>query len=367
MNLEKKESMDDEVRVLIVDDSSIVRRALSDRLSKRRGIKVVGAALDPFMARDMILLHKPDVLTLDIEMPRMDGLNFLRRLMKYHPMPVIIVSSVAQQGSPTAIACLEAGAVDVLSKPSESYSIGNLIDQLADMIPGVANARIRARPVPSPDAARSSKPVRPSTTALNQTTHKVIAIGASTGGTEAVRELLTALPLQTPGIVITQHMPPGFTLSFARRLDQLCEIEVREARDGDAVNPGLALIAPGDKHMKLSRDGARYIVRIGNGPPVCRHRPSVEVLFESCAQHAGANAMGIILTGMGDDGAGGLLSMRNAGAATVAQDEETCVVFGMPRAAIERRAVGHVSPLGKIPGQIANFAAGALGGAPRAA
>ena len=351
--------MASEVRVLIVDDSSIVRRMLSDELSKQPGITVVGSAPDPFVARDKILTLHPDVITLDIEMPRMDGLTFLRRLMKHHPLPVIIVSSLTAKGCETAMACMEAGAVDVLCKPGEAYSVGDLAAQLGDIIRGAAGAKVRPPAARSPSLTPNSGPVGPRRSMI-QTTHKVIAMGSSTGGTEALREILTSLPKQTPGIVMTQHMPEGFTASFAQRLDSLCEIEVREARDGDWVSPGLALLAPGNKHMRLSRDGARYLVRVCEGPRVCRHRPSVEVLFESTAQYAGANAMGIILTGMGDDGASGLLSMRRAGAVTVAQDEASCVVFGMPREAIARGAAMLVSPLRDVARHIVDFATGVI-------
>ena len=346
-----------DVKVLIVDDSSIVRRMLSDELSKQPGITVVGTAPDPFVARDKILSLHPDVITLDIEMPRMDGLSFLRRLMKHHPIPVIIVSSLTPKGCETALACMEAGALDVLCKPGEAYSVGDLAAQLGEIIRGAAGAKVGPPATRAPSLTANSRPAGTSRSMI-QTTHKVIAMGSSTGGTEALREILTALPKQTPGIVMTQHMPEGFTASFAQRLDSLCEIDVREARDGDWVSPGLALLAPGNKHMRLSRDGARYLVRVCEGPRVCRHRPSVEVLFESTAQYAGANAMGIILTGMGDDGASGLLSMRQAGAVTVAQDEASCVVFGMPREAINRGAAMITSPLSNVSQHIVDFANG---------
>lgn len=350
--------MPSDVKVLIVDDSSIVRRMLSDELGKQKGITVVGTAPDPFVARDKILALHPDVITLDIEMPKMDGLSFLRRLMKHHPVPIIIVSSLTPKGCETALACMEAGAVDVLCKPGASYSVGDLANELGEIIRGAAGARLRPASTPAADVA--AKPIASPARAMIQTTHKVIAIGSSTGGTEALREVLTALPKQCPGIIMTQHMPEGFTTSFAQRLNDLCEIEVREAKDGDWVTPGLALLAPGNKHMRLARDGARYLVRVCDGPRVCRHRPSVEVLFESTAQYAGANAMGIILTGMGDDGATALGSMRKAGALTLAQDEASCVVFGMPKEAIARGGAMIVSPLGEVSRHIMDFAAGTL-------
>ncbi|MCH8269931.1 MAG: chemotaxis response regulator protein-glutamate methylesterase [Planctomycetes bacterium] len=347
--------MPSKVRVLIVDDSSIVRRALKRELDLQPGIEVIGTAPDPYIARDKIVNLKPDVITLDIEMPRMDGLTFLRKLMKHYPIPTIIVSSLTPKGCETALACLEAGAVDVLSKPGESYTIGDMAAQLGTVIRAAAKAQIKKTPLAGDEPRR-----RQSGKSMIETTHKVIALGASTGGTEALRAVLCTLPKQTPGIVITQHMPAGFTTAFAERLDGLCAIEVREAADGDAVVPGLALLAPGDKHTRLARDGARYIVRVGGGPRVCRHRPSVEVLFESTAEYAGRNAMGVIMTGMGSDGARGLKSMREAGAVTVAQDERSCIVFGMPREAIEAGGAAIVSPLDDISARIVEFARGKL-------
>ncbi|MBS0196874.1 MAG: chemotaxis response regulator protein-glutamate methylesterase [Planctomycetes bacterium] len=351
-----------QAKVLIIDDSATVRRMLSDQLGRQPGITVVGTAPDPFVGRDMILALKPDVVTLDIEMPRMDGLSFLRRLMKYHPIPVIIVSSLTPKGCDMAMACLEAGAIDVMCKPGESYSIGDMSNALGDLIRGASGAAPKPRPGIVAAKPIAQRPAAPSLASIHAT-HKVIAMGSSTGGTEALREVLSGLPKQTPGIVMTQHMPEGFTTSFAQRLDSLSEIEVREAKDGDWVTPGLALLAPGNRHMRLARDGARYIVRVGDGPRVCRHRPSVEVLFESAARCAGPNAMGIIMTGMGDDGATGLVSMRQAGAFTVAQDEASCVVFGMPREAIARGGAMVVSPLKEISRHIQEFSARALPGA----
>ena len=341
-------------RVLIVEDSSVVRKLLSEQLARQPGIEVVGAAPDPFVARDLIVQHKPDVVTLDIEMPRMDGLTFLRKLMKYHPVPVVVLSSLTESGCDLALACLQAGAIDVLCKPNASYSIGDVSAQLGDIIRGAAHTDLSRRPTPR--TAALPPRAKPISLASTFTTHKVVAMGSSTGGTEALKEVLSALPIQTPGIVMTQHMPEGFTASLAARLNTLCEIEVREAVDGDAVTAGLALLAPGNKHMRLARDGARYIVRVTDGPRVCRHRPSVEVLFESVARCAGPNAMGVIMTGMGDDGATGLVSMRNAGAYTVAQDEASCVVFGMPREAIARGGACSVCPLDQIPLRIREFA-----------
>jgi two-component system chemotaxis response regulator CheB len=346
------------LKVLIVDDSSIVRQVLSRELSRQPGIRVVGTAPDPYVARDMILQLEPDVVTLDIEMPRMDGLTFLRKLMKYHPLPVIVVSSLAAKGCAMAIACLEAGAIDAVPKPNESYSVGDVADRLAELIRGSAGMRLPLLRTRS--AARPAVAAPTGSIALAETTHKVVALGASTGGTEALRTVLEALPKQSPGIVITQHMPEGFTTSFAQRLDSLCEIEVKEALDGDWVVPGRALLAPGNRHLKLHRDGARYIVRVVDGPRVSRHRPSVDVLFESVARVAGRNAFGAILTGMGSDGAAGLLAMRKAGAVTVAQDEATCVVYGMPKEAVKLGAAQLCVPLTEIATHVLSYAHGLL-------
>jgi len=349
--------MDPKVRVLIVDDSSVVRQALARELSRQPGITVVGAAPDPFVARDMIVQLKPDLVTLDIEMPRMDGMTFLRKLMKYHPMPVIVVSSLAAKGREMAIACLESGAIDVVSKPNESYSIGDVAVHLAELIRGAARIRL-----PTPKAAPASPRAQTlaGSVALAETTHKVVALGASTGGTEALKVVLEALPKRCPGIVMTQHMPEGFTAAFAQRLNGLCQIEVKEAVDGDWVAPGRALLAPGNRHLKLDRDGARYIARVVDGPRVSRHKPSVDVLFESVARVAGKNAMGAIMTGMGSDGAMGMLSMRKAGAVTVAQDEASCIVYGMPKEAVKLGGVQLVSPLAEISGHILAYAQGTL-------
>lgn len=330
-------------RVLIVDDSAVVRQIFTDLISQTPDLEVCGTAPDPYVARDKIFHERPDVITLDLEMPRMDGLTFLKKLMHYHPLPVVIVSSLTPQGSRMAVEALELGAVEVLGKPGGSFSVGNLADQLLTKIR--AAARTRPRPGTSPPSA-----VAPSAVSLSPltTTHKVVAIGASTGGTEAIKEILVNLPRNFPGIVIVQHMPPKFTTSFAERLDQLCALEVKEAADGDSVLPGRALLAPGNFHMLLQRSGARYLVRVKSGPPVHHQRPSVDVLFQSVAQAAGSNAVGVILTGMGADGAAGLLAMRQQGAHTIAQDEASCVVFGMPKEAIQRQAAVKVLPLNRI-------------------
>ncbi len=341
--------MKTKISVLVVDDSAIVRKVLSEELSRERGIEVVGTAPDPYVARDKIVRLKPDVITLDIEMPRMDGLTFLKKLMKYHPLPVIIVSSLTKKGGKLAMEALSLGALEVISKPSASYSVGDMSVQLADKIRAVANVNMKAKieaarnQTAAPEKASAGK-------ALSATTNKILAIGASTGGTEAIKTVLMGMPPNSPGIIVVQHMPAKFTTSFAERLDSLCSIHVKEAQDGDSVVNGQALIAPGNFHMLLRRSGARYYVQIKNGPMVHHQRPSVDVLFKSVADYAGGNAVGVILTGMGSDGADGLLQMRQAGARTIAQDERTCVVFGMPKEAIKREAAEKVAALPDVAG-----------------
>lgn len=331
------------VNVLLVDDSAIVRRVFSNELEKEPDIHIIGTAPDPYVARDKIVQLKPDVVVLDIEMPRMDGLTFLRKLMKHYPLPVIIVSSLTESGGKVALEAVRSGAVEVMCKPRFSYAVGNLSVELADKIRAAAKANVK-KIIP----AAQNTPLEYKTS-LTRTTNKIIAVGASTGGTNALERLLLPLPATSPGILIVQHMPEHFTKSFAERLDSLCQLEVREARDGDSIIPGLALIAPGNYHMLLKRSGAGYYVNVKNGPLVCRHRPSVEALFKSVAKYAGSNALGIILTGMGDDGAGGLLAMRNAGAYTIGQDEASCVVYGMPKEAFNCGAVCTQLPLDEIP------------------
>jgi len=331
------------IKVLVVDDSAVVRQVLSAELSKARDIEVVGTAVDPYAARDKIVQLNPDVLTLDLEMPRMDGLTFLGKLMKYKPMPVVVVSSLTPQGSENALRALELGAVDVVSKPGSAYSVAEISRMLVDKVRAAAGARFaqqtRPRPAPPPASAIGG---------VMKTTHQILAIGASTGGTEAIKEVLTGLPADTPGTVIVQHMPERFTATYAERLNQLCRMEVREAKDGDMVVPGLALLAPGNFHMVLQRSGARYSVQVKGGPPVHHQRPSVDVLLHSVARQAGQNAVGVILTGMGADGARGLLSMKEAGARTLGQDEASCVVYGMPREAARLGAVQTVAPLANM-------------------
>ena len=336
--------MDANIKVLVVDDSAVVRKVFSEELSKERDIQVIATAPDPYVARDKIVKLKPDVVTLDIEMPRMDGITFLKKLMRYHPMPVIIVSSLTQKGSKLALEALSLGAVEVISKPAGSYSVGEMTLQLANKIRAAARARLLTPTKTSGQVVSTTAPLK----ALAATTNKIIAIGASTGGTEALKVVLTQMPPNCPGIVVVQHMPAKFTTSFAERLNSLCEIEVREAQDEESVIPGRALIAPGNYHMLLKRSGARYYVKIKQGPMVHHQRPSVDVLFRSVAKYAGENALGIILTGMGADGAQGLLEMKRAGAKTIAQDEKSCVVFGMPKEAIKKGAVDKIAPLEEI-------------------
>lgn len=344
--------MNGKIKVLIVDDSAVVRKILSTGLSKYPDIEVVGTAPDPFVARDKIVTLKPDVVTLDVEMPRMDGISFLQRLMAYYPLPVIMVSSLTQSGCETTLKALEVGAVDFVAKPTMdvSTSLNDVMDELVEKIRTSVKVKIKKKVLKTTDTKR------PQTShALIKTTHKIVAIGASTGGTEALKEVLTQMPPNAPGIVIVQHMPALFTKAFADRLNTLCAIRVSEAKDGESVVPGMALIAPGGYHMALNRSGARYYVTINQDPPVRRHRPSVEVLFESVAKYAGANAIGVIMTGMGDDGASGLLKMKEAGANTIAQDEESCVVFGMPKEAIKLGAAEKIVSLEKIPSAILSF------------
>lgn len=322
-----------EIKLLIVDDSAIVRKLLSKELDGKNGIRVVGTAPDPYVAREKIVRLEPDVITLDIEMPRMDGITFLKKIMQYKPLPVIIVSSLTARGSKMAMEAFAAGALEVAQKPGSAYSVGDLGKDLAQKIQAVAGARLSARkPMAGMENSHLAK-------ALAETTNKLIAIGSSTGGTEAVKRILTRLPENTPGVLVVQHMPAHFTDSFARRLDDLSRITVREARDGDTLTNGVALIAPGNYHMLLKRNGSRYFVQVKDGPMVHHQRPAVDVLFASVARYAGANALGIILTGMGSDGATGMLAMKKAGAFNIAQDEDSCVVYGMPKEAVRAGAV----------------------------
>ncbi|MGM0643445.1 MAG: protein-glutamate methylesterase/protein-glutamine glutaminase [Thermodesulfobacteriota bacterium] len=339
------------IRVIVVDDSAIVRKVLSRELSMHKDIEVVATAPDPYVARDKIVHLEPDVITLDIEMPRMDGLTFLKKLMKHKPLPVVIVSSLTPKGSDIALEALEAGALEVISKPSAAYSVGDMGAELAEKIRGAAKADISKK---RELASHKPIPAGINSAALSKTTSKIIAVGASTGGTEAIRRVLEPLPVNSPGVLVVQHMPAQFTTSFARRLDTLCRIRVKEAEDGDTVSNGTALVAPGNFHMLLDRSGARYFVRIRQGPMVHHQRPAVDVLFKSVARHAGSNALGIILTGMGADGAEGLAAMKSAGSVTIAQDENSCVVYGMPLEAVKQNAVLHVADIDSIAGLALN-------------
>ncbi len=343
------------IKVLIVDDSAVVRTILTRELGSADDIEVIGTAPDPYIARDIIVQSQPDVLVLDIEMPRMDGLTFLKKLMARKPIPVVILSTLTQEGAASTLEAFRLGAVEVMAKPNRDVkdSLADIRTQLLDRIRAASVARVH-RIVPVGENAVEDQIHR---VALPETTHKVVAIGASTGGTEAIMATLAALPATAPGILIVQHMPEGFTKTFAKRLDEHSAMKVTEAQGGETVQPGVALLAPGNKHMILKRSGARYYVDVKEGPLVCRHRPSVEVLFESVAKAAGANAIGVIMTGMGSDGAGGMLTMKKAGAKNIAQDEKSCVVFGMPKEAIKNGAVDKVVPLDEIPATIAKLLA----------
>lgn len=337
-------------RVLIIDDSAVVRQILERVLSAEPGIEVVGTAPDPFVGRDKIVKLAPDVVLLDIEMPRMDGLTFLGKLMEHKPMPVVVVSSLAPANSDTALEALRLGAVDVVCKPGGAYTLDVMGPDIVERVHAAANAKVHRRLV-----ARS---LPPQPLLKHEATHKIIAIGASTGGTRALEEILSRLPAKTPGVVVVQHMPVQFTRSFASRLNDISALDIAEAEDGQTVMPGQALIAPGDKHLMLRRSGALFRVEVRAGPRVSGHCPSVDVLFESVSKAAGKNALGVLLTGMGADGAEGLRKMRDNGAHTIAQDEASCVVFGMPKAAIEMEAAADVVGLGNMPSAIVRFARG---------
>ena len=350
--------MNKRIKVLIVDDSAVVRKALQGILSSDPGIEVVATASDPFVAAGRIKKEIPDVITLDVEMPRMDGITFLQKLMSQHPVPVVMCSSLTDRGCETTLKALEYGAVDIITKPK--MGIKEYLEESRVTICDVIKAASRARVKPiSMKRSRVEKKLTadaviapPTGRAMACTTEKIVVVGASTGGTEALRVFLEALPHDCPGIVIVQHMPENFTTAFSKRLNQGCRIEVREASNGESVLRGKALIGPGNNHLLLKRSGARYYVEVKQGPLVCRHRPSVDVLFRSAARYAGSNAVGIIMTGMGDDGARGMLEMKESGAYTIAQDESTCVIFGMPHEAIKRGAVNKVLPLEAIAGAI---------------
>jgi two-component system chemotaxis response regulator CheB len=351
--------MSDKVKVLIVDDSAIVRQTLAQIIDSDPLLEVMGTASDPYFAAKKIAEEVPDVITLDVEMPRMDGLTFLKKIMSQHPIPVVIISSLTAQGTETGLKALELGAVEIITKPQMNTKqfIEESRIRICDAVRAAAHAKLKlkrrrfeAEPMYVAPKLSADAVLPPSTPNLSmiKTTEIVIAVGASTGGTEALTSFLKAMPLDTPGIVIVQHMPEKFTTSFANRLNEICQITVKEAENGDSVIRGRALIAPGNFHMLLKRSGARYYVEVKEGPLVNRHRPSVDVLFRSTARYAGANAIGVIMTGMGDDGARGLLEMKQSGAKTVAQDEKTCVVFGMPKEAIKMGAVDKILPLDSI-------------------
>jgi two-component system chemotaxis response regulator CheB len=344
------------IKVLIVDDSALIRGVMKEIVNSQPDMEVVGVAPDPLAARDLIKQTNPDVLTLDVEMPKMDGLDFLERLMRLRPMPVVMVSSLTERGSEITMRALELGAVDFVTKPKISIQTGMLdyADLIADKIRAASHARIKPRVLPghpSAPAVQSLAAIRNPLTS----SEKLIIIGASTGGTEAIKDFLIQLPPDSPGILITQHMPEGFTRSFANRLDKLCRIAVKEAEGGERVLPGHAYLAPGHSHLMLVRSGANYMTKLDQGPPVNRHRPSVDVLFHSAAMSAGKNAVGVILTGMGKDGAAGMLEMKKAGAYNLAQDEASCVVFGMPKEAIAYGGTHEVAPLHELPGRVLEF------------
>lgn len=324
-----------------MDDSATARAVLREILESDRAIEVVGTASDAYIARDMIVELRPDVVCLDVEMPRMDGITFLKKLMHYIPLPVIMVSSLTQSGAKTTLEALEAGAVDFVPKMHSHIYDGRdaMSEELITKIKIASKIKVFKKELQQKSA---------NTTSLAETTNKILAIGASTGGTEALKDLLMALPRNAPGAVVVQHMPANFTVAFAQRLDSLCAMEVREAKNGDSITPGVVLVAPGDYHMVVRRSGARYYIEIGTGGKISGHRPSVDVLFNSVAKIAGANSIGVILTGMGSDGAKGLLAMRNSGAKTIGQDEQSCVVYGMPKVAYEIGAVGKQVPLSSI-------------------
>jgi two-component system, chemotaxis family, protein-glutamate methylesterase/glutaminase len=338
-------------RVLIIDDSALVRSLLTEIVNREPDLEAIGAAPDPLVAREMIRALSPDVLTLDVEMPKMDGLDFLERLMRLRPTPVVMVSTLTERGAEATFKALELGAIDFVSKPRLGIAAGlhDLALDICEKIRVASKARLYRHVRPGdPRTTAQAQSQRAPTRYSWVSTEKLIAIGASTGGTEAIREVIARLSADSPAVLVTQHMPPGFTRSFASRLDGLCRMTVSEAKDGERVLPGHVYIAPGDQHMKLARCGANYMIALDDGPPVNRHRPSVDVLFRSMAAEAGQNALGVMLTGMGRDGATAMLEMKQAGAFNIAQDEATCVVFGMPKEAIATGAVDEVLPVNRI-------------------
>ncbi len=347
------------IRVLVVDDSAVVRQVMTEILESDSSIQVIDTAGDPFIAVEKIKRQLPDVITLDVEMPRMDGITFLQKIMSQHPIPVVMCSSLTEEGAETTLRALELGAVDIITKPK--MGVQSFIEEskirICDAVKAAAEARVseyKSKGIKRPTDKLTADAVMPAPAgkAMIRTTEKIIAVGASTGGTEALRIFLESMPKDSPGIVIVQHMPENFTRAFAKRLDGLCEIEVKEAENNDGILRGRALIAPGNKHLLIKRSGARYYVEVKDGPLVSRHRPSVDVLFRSAAQYAGANVVGVIMTGMGDDGARGMAEMKKAGAFNIAQDEKSCVVFGMPNEAIKHGGVDKVVPLSAIAGAV---------------
>ncbi len=357
------ENMNNKIRVLVIDDSALMRKLLTELLNSDRDIEVIGAAMDAYAARDKIKKLNPDVLTLDVEMPKMDGLSFLSNLMRLHPMPVVMVSSLTEKGASVTMKALELGAVDFVSKPKVdlAHSLDECAAELIGKVKAASMARVDSVVRSSTERVRAaSRKVNGSANGeLNySTTDKVIAIGASTGGTEAIKDVLIRTRPDCPGIVITQHIPPVFSRSFADRMDTTCDLAVCEAENGQQIRPGHAYIAPGDQHLSVVKDGAKYVCRLDQNPPVNRHRPAVDVLFNSVAKAAGSNAVGVILTGMGRDGAKGMRRMHDAGAATIAQDEATSVIWGMPHAAIEEGGVDKILALEHIAAKMTDLAAG---------
>jgi len=356
--------MANKIKVLIIDDSAVVRTTLEAIFNEEHDFEVVGTASDPYKAATILENVVPDVITLDLEMPRMDGLTFLRKLMEQHPIPVVVCSSLVTDGAKAALAALEAGAVDLIAKP-QLGTHDFLIDsktRLYQAVRGAAVAQLKRHRVyqqkPKVESKHLVSEIMPDVGTIRHKaiTEKIIVVGASTGGTEALKVYLEGMPSGSPGILVVQHMPANFTAPFAKRLNDVCTIQVREARDGDRVIPGLALVAPGDKHMTLRREGTSYLVQVKDGPLVNRHRPSVDVLFRSAAHNAGSNTIGVIMTGMGDDGAQGCVDLKNTGATVIAQNEATCVVYGMPKAAVARGGVHHVYPLEQLARQTIQLA-----------
>ena len=341
------------IKVLVIDDSALIRSLLTEIINSQRDMEVVGAAPDPLVARDMIKQLNPDVLTRDVEMPKMDGLDFLEKLMRLRPMPVVMVSTLTERGSEITMRALELGAIDFVTKPKMSISDGmrEYTDIIADKIRAASQARIASLPRPSASTSAAPAPLRNPLIS----SEKLLIIGASTGGTEAIKSFLLQMPSDCPGILITQHMPAGFTKSFANRLDSLCQISVKEAAGGERILPGHAYIAPGDKHLLLARSGANYVTELSDAPPVNRHKPSVDVLFDSAATYAGKNVIGVILTGMGKDGAAGMAQMKQAGAYNYAQNEESCVVYGMPKEAVAHGGVDEIAHLNDLPKLVLNY------------